>query len=405
MPASFAYYHFAGILRGMDIMGKPKLTKTREKGVYSYTDANNKKLYAYRFKYTRTDGKQADMYKQSFKTAKDATLALTRAKADLLSGNYIKHDSADITIKELYDMYMQHLQSNAEQLAPTTIASNFTVYNHIVATIGSMRVKDLTKYTYNQKVLNGWYETLSTGAIKNYHVKFCTMLNFAVDNEIIEKNRLTGIKINVERERGIYTKNEVKTILDYMSTYKRYMYEIVLFLSATGTRAGEALGLKWKDVDFENGVVSINCTRDRYGERATKSKNGVRDIPMTKKLLATLKRYKTEQKAEMLRTGLSSHAEAFEKRYIFVNTQNNPLTYETLSEMFVGMSEVCSFYCKAHKFRHTYASVLISEGVDIATVARLLGDSISTVQDFYVHAVDTKRDEAALKFENAMGDL
>lgn len=389
-------------------MGKPKLSKTREKSVYSYVDAKtNKKMYAYRYRYTRTDGKKADVYKQNFKTLKEAALALTKVKAELLSGNYNKVDYADLTVNQLYDMYFKHLDHKSDKLKPTTIHNIKTAMNRIVPLIGDMRVRDLTTYAYNEKVISVLKEKNKASTIENYHAKFCIVLNFAVENEIIERNRLAGIKIKVENANGndIYSKDELHKILSYTKIERPHMYEILVFLANTGTRVGEALGLKWSDVDLENRIISINCTRDRFGERPPKSSNSFRDIPVPTQLYNVLKKYKAEQKAGLLKKGVPVNNEKFEKRYVFLKRDGAPVKYHSVPQLLEKISNVYGFYCKAHKFRHTYASVLISEGVDVATVAKLLGDTVSTVQKVYVHAVDSKRDEAILKFEKAMGNL
>lgn len=388
-------------------MGKPTLNKTRDQNIYSYTDKKGKKKYAYRYRYTRTDGKKTDAYQQNFATAKDAALALTKIKADLLSGNYIKIDHADLTVRGLCEMYLNHLEHKNDKLKPTSVVSINTMMNRVLPLIGDMRVRDLNKYSYNEKVMKAWKGELASGAIINYHVKFCTVLNFAVENEIIERNRLAGIKIKVDRRNNdeIYTKDEIQQILDFVQKDKPHMYEVILFLASTGARAGEACGLKWTEVDFERKSITINCTRDDYGERPPKSPNSTRDIPMTAQLYAALKKYKAKQKAKLLEIGAPVSSEAFEKRYIFLGHNGMPVKYDAIARLLMKATKKCGFYCKAHKFRHTYASVLIAEAVDIATVARLLGDSVATVQKVYVHAVDSKRAEAILKFEKAMGNL
>lgn len=384
-------------------MSRPTLTKTRNQSIYSYTDKDGKKKYAYRFRYTRTDGKRTDAYKQGYTTSKAAELALTEAKANLLSGNYMQHDYADITVNQLFNMYLDHKK---DTLKPTSIVAIKTSRNRIEPLIGDMRVRDLNKYNYTQRVIAVLKKELKAGAIINYHVKFCTVLNFAVENEILERNRLAGIKIKVEREYAIYTKEEIQEILQYIKEHTRYMYEVILFLASTGARAGEACGLKWSEVDFKNQSITINCTRDKYGERAPKSKNSYRDIPMTSQLQAALKKYKTAQKEKLLKIGAPVYDEEFEKRYVFINSHGAPLNYDAIPRLLSAISKVDGFpYCKAHKFRHTYASILIAESVDIATVAKLLGDTIATVQKVYVHAVDAKRSEAILKFEKVMGKI
>lgn len=380
-------------------MGKPKLQPTREQNIYSYV-SKGKKKYAYRYRYTRTDGKKTDAYKQNFSTMKDAALALTAVKAELLKGNYARHDHADMTMDQLFDMLLEFKEDKNKV---STHAVTINVKKRMSPLIGNMRVKDLNKYNYNKKFIEPLKKEVSPGTLTKYHSKICTAINFAVENEFIERNRLKGFRFEIDRTVEIYSEDEIRFILEY--TEGKYLHNLMVFLINTGTRIGEALGLKWENVDFENRMIKIDCTRDMQGERTPKTKNSYRDIPMTQQLYTALKKYKATQKAVMLRTGSAMFNQNFDHHYVFLNTRFKPLSYLSVTQFFNRVSKNSGIHYQAHKFRHTFASILIAEGVDIATVAKLLGDTIDTVQKTYVHALDEKREEAVQKLEKVMDNI
>lgn len=380
-------------MRGLDRMGKPNLTKTREKNVYSYLDTNvNKKRFAYRYRYTRTDGKKTDLYKQGFDTLKEASLALINVKADLLKGNYNKQEHGTMTMNELFEMYIKH-QKNS--LKVTTIRLFHFTRKKMEPLIGNVRICDLDKYIYTTRFIEVAKHSVADITLAKYHDKICAVLNFAVENEFIEKNKISRIKIEYTLNHKIIEQAAMKQIFTYTASRANYMMEMIEFLSATGVRCGEALGLKWSEVDLEEGTVTINCTRDAYGERSPKTKRSYRVIPLTSHVCEVLKKYQSRQKEELLKKGIRIAEDKFQKRYVFRNFKGDTLSYSSIDLYFRKMSiRLGVEKISPHMFRHTYASLLIAEGVDIATVASLLGDTIGTVQKTYVHSIEEKRKTA-----------
>lgn len=116
---------------------------------------------------------------------------------------------------------------------------------------------------------------------------------------------------------------------------------------------------------------------------------------MTSHVCEVLKKYQSRQKEELLKKGIRIAEDKFQKRYVFRNFKGDTLSYSSIDLYFRKMSiRLGVEKISPHMFRHTYASLLIAEGVDIATVASLLGDTIGTVQKTYVHSIEEKRKTA-----------
>lgn len=382
------------------VMGRPKLVATKEAHVFSYKTKSNQKRYAYRYRHTRVDNTRKEFYKQGFIALKDATLALTELKAELLKGNYEQVDHRHLTLAQAFEMFIEYRQGNVK---PNTIRLTNTVFNRMNPLIGNITLKNLTPYLYKREFLNK-LDHLKLTTLATYHDRICAVLNFAVKNDFLDKNRLMNMSINYDVTHTIIEKHELTQIMEYTKSKKTYLYPLILFLASTGTRIGEALGLKWRDLDFDKGVIDINCTvSNSYGEGPPKTKNSYRVIPLPPKMIEELKKYKQQQKKKLLQSGMAAEQLNFEKRYIFRNLSNRPLRYSSVKNYFKGAREHLKIvHLTPHVFRHTYASILISEGVDMATVASLMGDTIGTIQKIYVHAINEKREEAILYVEKML---
>lgn len=377
------------------IMGRPKLAATKEAHVFSYKTKSNQKRYAYRYRHTRVDNTRKEFYKQGFIALKDATLALTELKAELLKGNYGQVDHRHLTLAQAFEMFIEYRKND---IKPNTLHATQSISKRMNPLIGDVPINKLTPYLYKKSFLNK-LGNVKTSTLAKYHSRICTVLNFAVQNDFLDKNRLLSITFDYDVEHKVIEVEEMTQIIAYTRKNKPYMLHFLLFLINTGVRVGEALGVKWRDIDFVEGTVDINCTMTTdYGEGTPKTKNSYRLIPLPSKILTQLKKYKLQQKEGLLQGGLAAEfisGKQFELRYVFRNSRGMPLRYSAVKFFFRTMRKKLEIEkLSPHVFRHTYASVLISEGVDIATVASLMGDSVGTIQTTYIHAINDKREEA-----------
>lgn len=392
---------FAGV-RGDNIMGKPKLAKTREQNIYSYIDSEGTKKYAYRYRYTRSDHKKADAYKQGFKSAKEASLALMTVKTDLLNANYTKVDNADMTVAQLCDIYINFKKHTWKV---STLSKSICILKNICESIGDIKLRNLTKVVYYEEYIAPELQRIKANSVKHHHTVFSGAINFAVEEDLLDKNRISKISIDAKSENYAIKKEELDEILTYANARAPRMRDGVYILAYTGMRVGEVCGLKWKDIDFAKRTISVQRTLDRHGERTPKTRNSIRTLPLPDVLHENLKALKRTREREIFQKTASIDGEALAEEYVLLNSKGNPRVQNDFTRFFKKVRDSIGITCRSHAVRHTYATILIGEGFDIATVAALLGDTIETVQKVYVHAINTHVQAASQHFNNVMQEV
>ena len=167
--------------------------------------------------------------------------------------------------------------------------------------------------------------------------------------------------------------------------YKAYFY----FLATTGCRRGEALALKWDNMDFENQRVKIDhslnyFTYDGFEYGPTKTRN-TRYISLPEETVAVLKKCKLWQTEQRLKTGDLWNDEG----YIFTRWNGLPIVPQVLCrwlKIFTKKNNLPDIH--PHSLRHTFASILIANGIDIVTVANLMGHTnANTTTGIYSHLI------------------
>ncbi|MBP3854086.1 MAG: site-specific integrase [Ruminiclostridium sp.] len=225
-----------------------------------------------------------------------------------------------------------------------------------------------------------------------HHLSFISdVMTFAVKLGMIPDNPCSAVIVpkGKKKEKEIYTIDEVKRLFE-LSENAPMKYRTFLSLSVySGFRRAEMLGLEWKDVDFENNIISIRRTSNYttaygYFTDTTKTKTSQRSMKFPAHIMELLKDWKAEQ---------AKQAELMGNKW--VNT-DRLFTKDNGEPMFTGMpykwlERLCTannlpFY-GIHSLRHFYASTLINANVDVATVSSALGHSaIGTTTNIYLHA-------------------
>lgn len=198
----------------------------------------------------------------------------------------------------------------------------------------------------------------------------------------------------------------------------RLFFYMALFL---GCRKGELLALQWQDIDFEKSTVSITKSTGYVNKqiitKEPKNKTSVRVISIPPMILSMLQEYRKEQMAEAFRLGTAwegkRSAKEYDQNYLF--TQWNGLQMHPSTPYHV-FKKIISRYNAAlaegetplpsiplHGLRHTSATLLISQNVDVRTVSGRLGHAqTSTTMNIYAHSLKKSDEMAAEKLENLL---
>lgn len=177
------------------------------------------------------------------------------------------------------------------------------------------------------------------------------------------------------------------------------------FLAYTGCRRGEALGLRWRDVDLDRSTVSIVQTAQRLAGRGTimqppKSAKGRRAIVLDPETVAVLRTHRAKQAEHRLRLG-----EAFEDwDLVFAGPLGGPIDQSVVSRTFDRLKkEVGLTAVRLHDLRHFHATLLLKEGIHPKVVQERLGHAtISITLDTYSHVLPGLQERAADAFASAM---
>jgi integrase len=171
---------------------------------------------------------------------------------------------------------------------------------------------------------------------------------------------------------------------------------LFMLMLVTGLRRGEALGLRWEDVDLKKGVISIRQQLQRIdGElKATevKTDKSRRSINLSKSMVQELKTHRAATAKERLESALWH-----DTGYVFTSNVGTPLDPRNVAKRFTlacRKAKIGTWH--PHELRHTAASLMLANGVPLQVVSDILGHaSIRITSDVYGHVLAPQRQEAA----------
>lgn len=265
----------------------------------------------------------------------------------------------------------------------TFAAYTLLIENHILPSFGEMAlVEEQDVQTFVFRKLN---EGLSHKTIKDILIVLKMILRFGVKNQMTEYRQI-DIKFPTERDKhsiDILSHSHQKQIMEYIRLHFTFKNLGIYICLSAGMRIGEICALTWDDLDVENGIIHVRKTIQRiyvieehrkYTEvilDTPKTKNSIREIPMTKNLLKMIRPIKKIVNGNF---------------YVLTNEPKptEPRTYRNYYKQF--MQSLGLPLMKFHGLRHSFATRCIESKCDYKTVSVLLGHSnISTTLNLYVH--------------------
>lgn len=192
------------------------------------------------------------------------------------------------------------------------------------------------------------------------------------------------------------TKIKAEAIRKY-STGKdvyRLGYAFILLLN-TGMRMGEALALSWDDIDFDNRLINIHKSVASVKDRSDsdkKSKLIVQDMPKTKKSIRIITMNDGAYNALQYIKGINGN-----KPYVLARESGSLGSPSMLDKAFRKIQKHCDIspILGVHALRHTFASILFKNNIDVKTVSELLGHSGTTITyNTYIHLISEQKIKA-----------
>lgn len=176
----------------------------------------------------------------------------------------------------------------------------------------------------------------------------------------------------LEDEVSILTEEQIGTVLRQLDGQS--LRPIVSVLLGTGARRGEALALRWKDVDLDTGVVrierSVEQTKAGLRIKSPKTRHGKRNVSISPWLTAELKAHRVRQQKRRLSLGLGR---ATGDDLVFARWDGSMRVPHGVSQKFTQAMKALGIDCNLHGLRHTHVSPLIAAGLDVLTISRRIG--------------------------------
>jgi integrase len=381
-------------------MGK---TKGRANGDGDVFPRKNEagKITSYRGAYVGPDGKRRYV---SGKTKEDARRSLRKARGDAERG--LVFDADNLKVGEYLDRWL------SDSVSDTVKATTFERYEqitrlHLKPALGRVKLKALTpahvRGLYREKLEAG----SSARTVRYIHTTLHKALKQAVMDGLIPRNATEAVKPPQPTREEIHplTPEQAKLLLQVAHEPGDRLEALYVLAIHTGLRQGELLGLKWDDVDLDDGSLQVRrtlaITKNGFVFTSPKTSGSRRSVKLTQRATEALRSHLERQLREIDRVGSLWS----ENDLIFASETGEPLDRRAVTKLKfkpllkrAGLPQI-----RFHDLRHTCATLLLTRNVNPKIVSEMLGHStIAITLDTYSHVLPNMRDQAAAAMEEAL---
>lgn len=378
-------------------------------------------IYDYRWR--DKAGRRHSVYARTLKELREKKEAIFRNEVDGLQVT-----SSRMTLNDMYNIWTKIKRG----LKPNTFQNYKYMYETFVKDyigkypLTEIRKSDIRIY-YNQLVESKGFKIRTLDSI---HTVLYQVLKLAVEEDRIRTNPASEALTELKRTHNTGERKRKALTLEEQIAFEKYLGKnkitnrwepIFIIMLNTGLRVGEATGLTWDDIDFDNNTISVNRTLvyykpenkpSKYIINTPKTKNSKRVIPMIDSVRQAFKQEVQIQKD--LNIKQVGDVEGI-KNFIFINRFGNPINQAPLNkalrrmvrlfneeEMQKELSEeklnlLPQISC--HTLRHTFTTRQVEAGTNLKVLQEVLGHSdIRTTMDIYAEATEDLKQKEFEKY-------
>jgi integrase len=312
----------------------------------------------------------------------------------------------------LAEFMKQHAE---EKLSPTTVEGYYTNIKYLAPELLAMNMKDITPLHLSRE----WARLVKCGghsrktkepramkakSVRNIAGMVSSAFARAIKWGLVTANPVTHSDLpRVKKRIGMAL---LPAEQDRLIQHAQGPWCIAAFLetcSSLGARRGEVLALRWSDIKGTDVFIDRSLCQTKAGVafKGTKT-DEPRKVEMPPSLPALLEAHRLRQDKFRRQFGASYRSDL---DLIFANPDGTPLMPNSVSSTVARLCRKLGLPKGAslHVLRHSHASLLLADGVDLATIAARLGhSSVRTTADIYSHAIRGKDHAAALSWDNIM---
>lgn len=332
------------------------------------------------------------------RTRKEAHEKLQKALADLQRG--VLPTTEKQTLGEFLTFWLEEVAK--PRIRPRTYQLyRGMVHLHLIPAIGHVPLGKLTpahlNKLRNEKLASGLSASTVTGILR----VLSSALSEAERWQLVTRNvaRLVDAPRPARGEVQPFTVEEVHRLLEVARAHR--LYPLFVLAVSLGLRQGELLGLRWQDVDFERGTLTVSVQLQTINGKQVltepKTARSRRTLQLPAFVLEVLQQHRANRLLEKAQLGESWQ----EHGLVFPSSVGTPIPARNLTRLWYSLLRKAGIPKRAfHQLRHTAASYLLAMGCDIRTVQAVLGHSqVSLTANLYAHVMPTLLQDAAQKMD------
>jgi integrase len=252
---------------------------------------------------------------------------------------------------------------------------------HLSARVGKMAIQKLRAADLQAVYAAMAADELADRTRLHLHRITRVMLKHGVQWGIIPRNVADMVDAPRVRtdEVQILTAGEVQTLLEFLRD--KPLYAITALALGTGLRRGELLALRWQDIDLDGAHLRVEraleeTKRGGLAFKSPKTRHGRRTVTLPASTVAVLREHRKSQQEHRLRFGLGrASADAL----AFSDWDGSPRSPRAFTLEWGKMATAASLTVSFHSLRHTHASMLIADGLDVLSLSRRLGHGSAAI--------------------------
>ncbi len=273
-------------------------------------------------------------------------------------------------------------------LKQTSLNSLENVFNSIFSfSVMGLKESDKLKKITRERISRYHEKTLilyKKNTIHNLNANLKSFLAFCETERLIEKNPYFAITLkNAKEAKAIepFSLEEVKTLIENAPSLRLKAFLAVAFF--TGLRTGEQLALTWEDIDFNEKTITINKSLNELGQITTpKNKPSIREVDLLEPVEKILKELQA--------------SEPENKKFVFISMPKRSTMFQRAFRSLLTALNLKDR--KLYTTRHTFASLMLSQGEEAMWVSKTLGHKdLNTTYKTYSHYIP-KQDKERAKF-------
>lgn len=336
-----------------------------------------------------------------FSTKKEAQAACAEMIAQVERGEFQEQS------KELFGDFLREFMDNRskQQTRASTFHTQMNVVNkHIVPELGKTKLRDMTPMQLEKFYKRKLDEGLRPSYIRSMHAIITKTLNAALTWELVSRN-VASLASPPRVEKTEIQTWSIEQANHYLeASQDRRLYIVYVLAIYTGMRRGEILGLRWEDVDFERGRISVRQTLCKVGSEIVlqepKTKSSRRLLSVPEFAMKALSKHKARQNEWKLLCG----AAFVHPEMVCTNKNGTYIDPGDVNSDFKMAAKLAHLpQIRFHDLRHTHATLLLRLGENPKIVSERLGHAnVGITLDTYSHVLPDMQQALADKFDIAM---